>query len=203
MPTNAASIFGGIFRGLTNNTVSQGTNPQVPTQQNNPNVYRWIGQSTQDLRQPVSKEATQNPALPWGTGSSGTLIPYGQNVPLGTDIQQGAPDPSIAFDPYASQIGSTIQPIPKVIPVANNNLGNTEMMPQNGSHFKDHFVNQMGSYNLIGDPNAANVLTAVQAQANTHADGSPDIWQNAYQVFNSMAKGYNPSQQYWQGLKQS
>lgn len=207
MPTNYESIFGGIFRGLSNNKNSGGTNPQIPTQQNNPLVYAWIGQQTNDLRQPIQKEQAQNSTLGLAS-SAGTLVPYSQPVPtdIPTRTALTTPGTDVSLAVFASPIGGLTQPVPLAVPTSNNGggFGDYDMQPLNGSHFSRYFSNQLGNYNLLAKPNPANVLTAVQEQANSNSDGSANVWQGAYQTFAMMAKPYDPNaSNHWQGLRQS
>jgi len=206
MPNNFESIFGGIFRGLSSNKSSAGTNSLIPTQQNNPLVYGWIGQETNDLRYPISKEQTQNPVLGPNL-SSGTQFAYSSPVPtdIPTQIQGSYPTTDVSrVALVSSRIGSMVQPIPCVVPINNGQFNGYEMSPVNGQHFFGYFANQLGMYNLQGRPNAANVLTAIQAEANVNSDGSSDLWNGAWQTILSMRKSYDPNaSNHWQGLRQS
>lgn len=205
MTNNFQSIVGGIIRGLTNDKASAGTNPHIPTQQNNPLVYTWIAQQTNDLRQPIEKEQSQNPSLPFGKASSGTQYEY--TNPLPTDIRmlisQGSPGTNIDPTQQASSIGSLIQTVPDLVPLNNWNFSGFGMSPQNADHFKSYFANQLGVQNTNKYPLSGQILAEVQEQANTNADGSSNVWHGAWQTFETMTKPYHPANQFRHGLRYS
>jgi len=195
---NFESIFGGIFRGLASNKSSAGLNQTNTQSDKNPLTYAWIGQQTNDLRQPIEKEQSQSPALPGLFGSSGTAYSY--SVPLPTDVRSIAsynnPATSVALNSLPSQLGSTVHPAPAYAPIDNWAFRGYGMSPQNGDHFKQYFANQMGNFNMMPKPNPSNVLTAVSDQANIAVDGSADVWQGTYQTMTLMGKRYNPMANY-------
>jgi hypothetical protein len=204
MPSNWDSIFGGIIRGLSNDRRSVGlTGSNVKT--DNPQTYSWIGQETSDLRQPIDKEQSQNPSLPFAKGSSG--IQYAYSQPVTTDVRtlvaQGSPGTNIAYTDQASSIGSMIQTVPTRVRPNNWNFSGYGMSPQNGDHFKLYFANQIGVRNMNPNPMSSQVLTAVQEQQNTNTDGSSDVWHGNWQVIQAMRKGYRPSNQFRQGMAYS
>jgi len=204
MPNNFQSIFGGIIRGLSNDKRSVGlTGHNVST--DNPHTYTWIGQETSDLRQPIEKEQSQNPSLPFAKGSSGTQYSYTQPLPtdITTLVSAGSPGTSIAETDQASAIGSMIQTVPNKVPVNNSQSNGYGMSPQNGDHFKQYFANQIGVMNKNPVPMASQVLTAVQEQQNTNTDGSSDVWHGSWQTIQSMRKGYRPANQFRQGMRYS
>jgi hypothetical protein len=204
MPNNFDSIFGGILRGLSNDKRSVGlTGSNVKT--DNPHTYTWIGQETSDLRQPIEKEQSQNPSLPFAKGSSGTQYSYTQPLPtdITTLVSQGSPGTSIAETDQASSIGSTIQTVPNKVPVNNSQSNGYGMSPQNGDHFKQYFANQIGVMNKNPVPMSSQVLTAVQEQQNMNTDGSSDVWHGSWQTIQSMRKGYRPANQFRQGMRYS
>jgi hypothetical protein len=203
-PNNFQSIVGGIFRGLSNDKRSVGlTGSNVKT--DNPHTYAWIGQETSDLRQPIEKEQSQNPSLPFAKGSSGTQYSYTQPLPtdVRTLIAQGSPGTNIALTDEASSIGSMIQTVPAQVPMNNWNFSGYGMSPQNGDHFKLYFANQLGVRNMNPTPMASQVLTAVQEQQNTNTDGSSNVWHGSWQTIQSMRKGYRPANQFIQGMRHS
>src|SRR5215471_8209973 len=204
MANNFGSIVGGIVRGLSNDRRSAGlTGSNVKT--DNPHTYRWIGQETSDLRQPIEKEMSQNPSLPFEKTTSGTEYSYTNPLPtdIRTLIQQGSPGTDIAETRQASSIGSTIQTVPPVVPINNWNFSGMGMSPQNGDHFKYYFANQIGVKNQNANPLPANVLAFSTEQANTVIDGSHDVWNGAWQTFISMRKNYQPSTQFREGVRYS
>jgi hypothetical protein len=192
MPTRWQSITGGILRGLSNDKRSAGlTGSNVKT--DNPHTYTWIGQETSDLRQPIQKEQTQQPALPFGMASGGTQYSY-QN-PLPTDIRmlltQGSPGTDVGTKDASSDTGSLNQSVPGNAPMNNGfQSSGYGMSPQNGDHFKYYFANSIGAQANNKVPFPSSVLNAVQVQQNSNTDGNPDVWKGAMQVFGSMSKGY-------------
>ena len=194
-PTNADSIFGGIFRGLSNNRSSGALNQTNTQNSNNPLTYQWIGFPTpSDLRQPIEKEQTQNPSLPFDKGSSGTNVPY-SSAPL-TDIptllQQGSPGTNTSIRDTASSVGSPTNVPAGWAPIANPVGSGYGMSPQNADHFKQYFANQIGLGNNLPKASAANTTLAIAHQQHTNSAGASDAWQRSWEVFGSMQKDYNP-----------
>jgi hypothetical protein len=194
IPTNFQSIVGGIFRGLSNDKRSVGlTGSNVKT--DNPQTYTWIGQETSDLRQPIEKEQTQNPSLPFLKGSSGTQYAY--TNPLPTDIRTGIlesyPGTSIEKTFVPSSIGSLLQPMPDMVPLNNWQQRGYGMSPQNADHFKTYFANQIGLTNLIPQPTPSNTMDAVQAQQQSSTVGRHSDWFNVWQHILTMRKTYTPA----------
>jgi len=193
-PNNYGSIVGGIIRGLSNDRRSAGLTGHNVTN-DNPQSYAWIGQNTSDLRQPIQKEMSQNPSLPFEKGSSGTQYEY--TNPLPTDIRslvrQGYPGTDVNIVDQASSVGSLVQGMPSFVPINNLQLSGYGMSPQNADHFKYYFANQMGQLNLTPQVNPSNVLTAVQEHQNINTDGSAQVWHGAFQTFGTMLKRYNPA----------
>jgi len=192
MPNNWQSITSGILKGISNDKRSVGLTGSN-TKTDNPNTFTWIGQETSDLRQPIQKEQTQTPSLPFGNASAGTVYSY-QN-PLPTDIRmlisQGSPGTNVSPKDASSDTGSLIQGIPDT--VATNNAFPSSgygMSPQNGDHFKYYFANTIGAQANNKVPFPASVLTAVQEQQNFNTDGSSNVWNGAMQLFGSMSKSY-------------
>jgi len=204
MATNFGSIVGGIVRGLSNDKRSAAlTGSNVKT--DNPQTFTWIGQNTSDLRQPIQKEMSQNPSLPFEKGSSGTQYSYSQPLPtdITTLVAQGSPGTNVGEFREASSIGSLIQTIPSIVPNNNWNFSGFGMSPQNGDHFKTYFANQIGINPANPNPLSANVLTAVTEQANIPIDGSVNVWNGAWQTINAMGKPYHPSNQFREGVRYS
>jgi hypothetical protein len=197
MATNFGSIVGGIIRGLSNDRRSVAlTGHNVTT--DNPNTYTWIGQEPGDLRQPIQKEMSQNPSLPFEKASSGSQYEYTQPLPtdIRTLITAGSPGTDISPTTYASSIGSWVQRVPSLVPMNNGQFNGYGMSPQNADHFKVHFANQIGMRNMMAAPSASIVATAIQEQANINTDGPTDPWENALSLFQFMRKSYTPSSQY-------
>ena len=196
MATNFESIVGGIFRGLTKNNLvnpqALGMNRNIPERV--PLVSQWIGRETNDLRQPIEKEQTQNPALPWYSRSSGTQVSYSQPVPtdIPTRIAESIPQPNSNVTLEPSSIGSLVQPMPKEVPLRNWQFNGYEMSPTNGEHFKTFFANQINYINGYASPTPANVLSAVTYQQNLITDGSPDVWESHNRMIKGVEKGYTP-----------
>ena len=204
MATNFGSIVGGIVRGLSNDKRSAGlTGSNVKT--DNPHTYNWIGQETSDLRQPIQKEMSQNPSLPFEKGSSGTEYSYSNPLPtdITTLVKQGSPGTNVSPFREASSIGSLIQTVPSYVPNNNWNFSGFGMSPQNADHFKTYFANQIGVNPANPNPLSANVLTAITEQANTPIDGSHDVWNGAWETYISMRKDSKPSNQFREGVRYS
>lgn len=201
-PTNWDSIVGALFRGNTNNTSSAAL-PETNVRQNNPQTFQWIGTSyNADLRAPIQKEQTQNPALDWSRGSAGLGLSYAQ--PTVTDIPTVLsgiqPAPSIAFTNEASAIGSVVQSIPGTINTGNmqNASGGYGMNPTDAAHWFSYFANQLGTRHLLPTANPASVLTAVQAQANQVTDGNVDTGAPLLnKIGAAQMKGYQPMQSFF------
>src|SRR5215831_14724720 len=194
-----------MIRGLSNDKRSLGISTSANVKTDNPLTYAWIGQETSDLRQPIEKEQSQNPSLPFAKGSSGTQYSYTQPLPtdVTTLISQGSPGPSITPTVHASSIGSLIQPMPGFVPMNNWAFNGMGMMPQNGDHFKSFFANQNGLANMQPTPLPASVLSAVQEQQNVGSHGSNDVWASGWQTFQAMGKDYKPSNQFREGTRYS
>ncbi len=196
-PTNFGSIIGGIIRGLSNDKRSAGLKGSNVTN-DNPQSYGWIGQETSDLRQPIEKEQTQNPSLPFLTKSSG--VEYSYTTPLPTDIRSritaGMPGTNVDSTNQASSIGSMIQTVPSMVLMNNWQEHGYGMSPQNGDHFKTFFANQMGVRAILPQPLPSAVANAVSHQADSNLVGSHDVWHSSWQTFLTMRKTHHPSAQY-------
>ena len=194
-PNNFQSIFGGIFRGLSNNRSSGGLNQTNTQNSDNPLTYQWIGFPTpSDLRQQIQKEQTQNPSLPFEKGSGGTSVDYSRAVltDIPTLVNQGSPGTDISLRHSAASAGSPTN-IPTGFASPTNWVGNGYgMSPQNGDHFKTFFANQLNLRNVL--PKATPMITslAISEQADTHVANSNDSWKNAFQLYSSMQKQYYP-----------
>jgi hypothetical protein len=197
MPNNLQSIVGGIFRAVSNNKVSLGLTDQNVTT-DNPQTYTWIGHSDKLPTYPTDREQTQSPAIPWYSKSSGTGFSYSQPVPTDFTSRFAAntPGTDVSITDQASSIGSTIQSVPRYVPMGNMQFNGYEMSPQNGAHFKNYFANQLGMQNLNPLPNASNVLTAIQEQQGIQTDGSADVWHSHFRLFQNLGKDYRPAQQF-------
>lgn len=184
-PRNYESILGSITRAFSKN--NSGKNPLTRT---------WIGQEQNDLRQPIEKEQSQSPALPWYSRSSGTAFDWTQPVPALTDIrtrgETNSPGPDSRPTLVASSVGSLVQPMPDNVPLNNVQFSGYGMSPQNGDHFQHYFANQVNQHNITFAVNPANVLTAVSEQQNQMADGSADVWGSYNKIFDAMQKNYRP-----------
>jgi hypothetical protein len=146
-----------------------------------------------NLAQPITKEQTQNPSLPFGKSSAGTEYSY--ENPLPTDIRmlvtQGIPGTNVSPNDASSDTGSLIQPIPDNVPYAGSfQSSGYGMSPQNGDHFKYYFANNIGNYANTKVPFPATVLSAIQEQPGVNSDGSSNVWHGAFQTFATMRKGY-------------
>jgi len=199
-PNNFGSIVGGIVRGSTNSRRSVGlTGHNVST--DNPLTFAWIGQETSDLRQPIQKEVSQNPSLPFEKTTPGTQYEY--TNPLPTDVRtlfnQGSPGTNVSLRDKAASVGSSTL-IPTGFAPMNNAVGaGFGMSPQNGDHFKFYFANQIGLSNMLPKANAATMAQGVMEEQSRNVAGSADIWHGNWQTFISMRKAYNPNQTYYGG----
>src|SRR5215831_17224135 len=130
-----------MIRGLSNDKRSLGISTSASVKTDNPLTYAWIGQNTSDLRQPIEKEQSQNPSLPFEKSSSGTQYSYSQPLPtdITTLVSQGSPGTNISETDLASSIGSLIQPTPGFVRPDNWNFSGYGMSPQNADHFKAYF----------------------------------------------------------------
>ena len=197
MPNNWDSIVGGIVRGLSNDHRSAGlTGSNVKT--DNPHTYAWIGQETSDLRQPIQKEATQNPSLPFTMGSPGTQYSYSQTLPteVRTFFTQATPGTDVSIRSEASSVGSQTLIPTNYAPINNRQTSGYGMSPQNGDHFKAYFANQIGLNNNLPKANAAVTTEHIQEQQGLGSAGSNAVWHNSWQTFISMRKSYSPNQTY-------
>lgn len=193
-PNNFTSIFGGIFRGLSNNKSSGGLNQTNTQNSSNPLTYQWIGQSAGGTTYQIDREQTQNPSLPFEKGSGGTNVAY-SSPPL-TDIptllNQGAPGTDVSIRNSAGSVGSPTN-VPAGYAPRNNGVGSGfGMSPQNADHFKQYFANQIGLQNNLPRASAKNTTLAVSDQQHTNVAGSSDSWQSSFQTFAAMQKGYSP-----------
>jgi len=196
-PNNWQSIVGGIVGGISNDKRSAGlTGHNVTT--DNPQTYGWIGQETSDLRQPIQKESSQNPSIPFTSGSPGVAMPYAQLLPndIPTFLQQGAPGTNVSIRTEASSVGSPTLIPTGFAPINNAQFSGYGMSPQNGDHFKQYFANQIGLSNQLPKASPAVSAMAVQVEQSLGSAGSQDSWIHAWQTFTNMRKTYQPNQTY-------
>lgn len=193
-PNNFTSIFGGIFRGLSNNKASGGLNQTNTQSSDNPLTYQWIGAPTGGTTYQIDREQTQNPSLPFEKGSAGTNVPYAKPVltDIPTLLNQGSPGTDVSLRTSAGSVGSATHIPPGMAPI-NNAVGNGYgMSPQNADHFKVYFANQIGLSNQLPRASAKTTGLAIADQQHENVGGSSDSWKSAYQTFASMQKGYSP-----------
>jgi hypothetical protein len=200
MPNNFQSIVGGIFRGLSNDRRSVAlTGSNVKT--DNPLTFTWIGQETSDLRQPIEKEVSSNPSLPFEKTTPGTQYEYANTLPtdVRTLVKQGSPGTDVSIRDKASSVGSSTLVPTGFAPINNAQNAGVGMSPQNGDHFKSYFANQIGLSNQLPVAHAASTLQGVMEEQSRNITGSADVWHGSWQTFVNMRKRYNPNQTYYGG----